>query len=112
MYVKKAKNAGSAVEWRAWADQMIVRNSTNTSALPRKEWPSLVNSITDTDRSWQIGVTQPEENSGDPPLVMVYSIGGFESIGLIIGPETYVEDPPSGQISKIVYPGIYVRVTH
>jgi hypothetical protein len=53
-------------------------------------------------------------DTNGPPLVMLVALGGFESIGVIIGPPSYVEVPPPQypQISKEVYPGIYVRAVH
>ena len=53
-------------------------------------------------------------DSNHTPVVIVATYGGFESIGVIVGPPTYVEasDAVRGLISKQVYPGVYVRESH
>lgn len=45
---------------------------------------------------------------------MLYSLGGFESVGVIIGPPSYIEVASENvpQWSKQIYPGIYVRDVH
>jgi len=101
-----ARNAATAEEWRTWAAQVIERAKTNSSPLPPSEWPQFVHR---TGEGWQIMV-----ETNNPPLVMLVSLGGFESIGLVIGPPAYTEvrTPGTPIISRRVYPGIYVRESH
>ena len=114
--VDRTRRAATAEEWRAWAAQMIERDKTNSTPLPRSEWPEFVRRTATDDRtSWEVSVGRNTDmDTNGPPLVMLVALGGFESIGVIIGPPSYVEVPPPQypQISKEVYPGIYVRAVH
>ena len=101
-----ARTAATAEEWRTWATQVIERAKTNSSPLPPSEWPQFARRI---GEGWELIV-----ETNNPPVVMLVSLGGFESIGLIIGPRSYIEmrTPGGPVISKQVYPGIYVRESH
>ena len=112
--VERTRRAGTAEEWRAWAAQVIERGKTNSAPLPRSEWPEFVRRTTADNRIWQVLVDHTDTNTSSPPLVMLVALGGFESIGVIIGPPAYVEvaPPQYPQISREVYPGIYVREVH
>lgn len=112
--VNRAKAAATEDEWRAWAEQVIERSKTNSTPVPSSEWPAFLGLITSDGRRWKVEVWgHADANTNSPPLVVVVALGGFQSIGIIIGPPTYVEIPPfnTPRISKEVYPGIYVRET-
>ena len=80
--------------------------------VPRSDWPEFVRRTSSDHRAWHVQVCPVATNT--PPLLVLVSLGGFESIGLIIGPSSYVEvaPPTRPQISREVSPGIYVRQTH
>jgi hypothetical protein len=101
-----ARKAGTAEQWHAWAAQVIERSRTNSSLPAEPEWPDFVRRI-------GAGRQLLVETNG-LPLVMLVSFGGFQSIGLVIGPISYVETNAPGVplTSKQVYPGMYVRESH
>lgn len=101
--VDSARRAGTAEQWHAWAAQVVERARTNSSLPGESEWPDFVLRV---GSGRQLLV-----KTNGAPLVMLVSFGGFQSVGLIIGPPSYVETnvPGSSLASKQVYPGIYVR---
>ena len=109
--VERTRQAASAEEWQKWATEVIDRARTNSTPLPLAEWPEFVRH---TGTSWQVVLGQSGEGTNSSPLLMLVALGGFESIGIIIGPPSYVEisDPRLSRTSKRVYPGIYVRIVH
>jgi hypothetical protein len=110
--VDRTRRAATADQWRAWAAQVIERDNTNSTSLPSSEWPEFVRkTVTNDHPSWEVDVRHIDGNTNNPKLVMLVAFGGFQSIGVIIGPPSYVEVPPPNisQKSKQVYPGIYVR---
>jgi hypothetical protein len=112
--VAKSRAAASAEEWRGWAEQVIERNKTNTSAPPYAEWPDFVKAVADDGGAWQVLTFKPSGQT-NVTLVGVVRLGGFQSIGIIVGPATYVEATPPRNVpqsSEEIYPGIYVRETH
>jgi hypothetical protein len=110
--VQRARSVATADEWRSWAAQMTEHAKTNSTPVPRADWPEFVRRTTPDYRAWRVQLQPADTNT--PSLVILVSLGGFESIGLIIGPPSYVEVAPPRypQISEEVYPGIYVRQTH
>ena len=100
----QVKRAGTAEEWRAWAAQMIERSKTNSSEIEWEEMPAFV----------QRGTPGGARGFVSKDVVIVARFGGFESIGVVIGPPSYEEsgDRSRGQMSKQVYLGIYVRESH
>lgn len=112
---KRARQAASASEWRSWAAEVSQRAITNSNELPRSVRPQFVRRFArGDDRQWQLVIDHVERDTNSAPLVMLISPGGFQSIGIIIGPPNYIEVPPTDgfQISREVYPGIYVRETN
>jgi hypothetical protein len=103
---ESARKAGTAEQWHAWAAQVIENSRTNSSLPAESEWPDFVRRV-GAGRQLQV------ETNG-LPLVMLVSFGGFQSIGLVIGPPSYVETNAPGVplTSKQVYPGMYVRGSH
>jgi hypothetical protein len=101
-----ARKAGTAKQWHTWAAQVIEGSRTNSSLPAESEWPDFVRHV-------GAGRQLLVETNGTP-LVMLVSFGGFQSIGLVIGPSSYVETNAPGVpiTSKPVYPGIYVRESH
>jgi len=113
--VARTRSAATADEWRAWASQVVERYKTNSTPLARSEWPGFVSRTANGNRrSWQVILSHGDEVTNSTTLVMLVTIGGFESTGIVIGPPSYVEVAPLhiSQISTQVYPGIYVRQTH
>lgn len=104
--VGSARKAGTAEQWRAWAAEVIERSKTNSSLPVESEWPDFVRRV-------GAGRQLLVETNGIP-LVMLVSFGGFQSVGLVIGPPSYVETNAPGVSlrSEQVYPGIYVRESH
>jgi hypothetical protein len=112
--VAKSRAVASAEEWRGWAEQLIERKKTNTTALPFAEWPGFVKAVANDGRHWEVR-TWPAPGQTNDTFVGLLSPGGFQSIGIIIGPPTYVEPTPEAhvpQTSEEIYPGIYVREVH
>jgi hypothetical protein len=109
--VEKSRAAATEKEWRAWAERVIERSKTNSAYLPSSEWPGFVRSVTDDDRNWHVDVWSAEYEGTNTTFVGLLAIGGFESIGVIIGPARYIEvtAPHDRTIATEVYPGIYVR---
>jgi hypothetical protein len=109
--VDRTRQAASAEEWQKWATQVIDRARTNSTPLPSTEWPEFVRR---TGTSWKVVLGHSGEGTNSSTLLMLVALGGSESIGIIIGPPSYVEvsDPHLSQTSKRVYPGIYVRTVH
>lgn len=109
--VGRTKRAATAEQWRAWAAEVIERDKTNSDPLPFSEWPDFVRRTATTSRPWEVRVFRADTDTNSPELVGLVALGGFQSIGVIIGPQSYVEVPPPQypQTSKLVYPGIYVR---
>jgi hypothetical protein len=108
---RDVRAAASEAQWRAWARKVILRSSTNSAPIPPSDWPAFVHRLAKPPRHWEVRVMK-ENDAG--PLVCVLSPGGFESVGLIIGPPSYIELAPKGipQTSQQIYPGIYVRDVH
>jgi hypothetical protein len=75
----------------------------NASLPPGSEWPDFVRRV-------GAGRQLLVETNGQP-LVMLVSLAGFQSIGLVVGSLSYIESNAPGApfTSKLVYPGIYVR---
>ncbi len=112
--VERARLSGTAEQWREWAAQVIARAETNSAPLGRSEWPKFVRDTANDGRSWHVSVGRSDGDTNGVHLVRLVSIGGFESIGVIIGPPDYVEIAPrqNPQNSTQIYPGIYVREVH
>jgi hypothetical protein len=101
-----ARKAGTAEQWHAWAAQVLETSRTKPSLPAESEWPHFVRRV---GAGRQLLV-----QTNGLPLVMLVSFGGFHSVGLVIGPPSYVETNAPGVplTSKQVYPGIYVRESH
>ena len=101
-----ARKVATAEQWHTWAAQVIERAKTNSSLPAESEWPDFVRRV---GAGRQLLV-----ETNDPPRVMLVSWGGFQSIGLVLGPPSYIETNVPGEpiTSKQVYPGIYVRESH
>lgn len=110
----RTRKAATADAWRAWAAQVVERSRTNSMPPPPAEWPEFVRRTAVGNRTWRVVVSQSGSDTYVTPLVMLISLGGFQSIGVVIGPPEYVEIAPSQypQISRAVYAGIYVREVH
>jgi hypothetical protein len=110
--VDRTRRAATTDQWRTWATQVIERDKTNSTPLPPSDWPEFVRRTVTKDRpSWEVDIRHVDGNTNSPKLVMLVAFGGLQSIGLIIGPPSYVEVPPPQypHKSKQSYPGIYVR---
>lgn len=101
----KVKASGTEAEWHAWAAEMIERSRTNSAPIPRTELPLFVRRATPYGAN---GIVSKGMDSNRTSIVIVATYGGFQSIGVIVGPPTYVEawDATSGLISKQVFPGV------
>jgi len=84
----RARAAATAQEWRTWAAQMIQYASTNSEAVPPQRWPPFVQRCLAGRSTWQV-LVQPATNR--QPVVSLVSLGGFDGIGIDIGPPNYVE---------------------
>jgi hypothetical protein len=89
---------------------MVERSKTNSNPISRNEMPAFVRNGTPAGANGRVALM----DSNSTPLVIVARYGGFESIGVVIGPASYVEtfDRVTGIISKQAYPGVYVRALH
>ena len=98
-------------QWHAWAAHVIERSKTNSDPIPRSEWPDFARRITTTDAvdNWELHVERGDSNTA--PHIMLFSLGGFQSIGVDIGSSSFVksEGPESSVAVKQIYPGVYVR---
>jgi len=88
---------------------MIERSRTNSGRIPRTEMPLFVRQATPEGAD---GIVSPAMDSNETELVIIANIGGFESIGVIVGPPGYVEQSGFGCVSKQIFPGVYVRAKH
>lgn len=107
----RVRSAGNAEQWHAWGSQVVERWRTNSNPITKREMPEFVQRGTPDGAQAVVG------GGMDPlrtPVVIVASFGGFESLGVIVGPPAYVEvgDGSRGLISRQVFPGVYVRESH
>ena len=110
--VDRARRAGTEKQWREWAAQVAARAATNSAPFGLSECPEFVRGTATENRSWHVSAGHDDGDGHGPYLVRLVSLGGFESIGVIIGPPDYVELAPPHQTSTEAYPGIYVREVH
>ena len=102
--VSQVKNAAPALQWQAWAVQVLERAKTNSSPVPRSEWPAFIASITPPCTEWQLFTGR----NGSTSNISLVSLGGFGSFGIDIGPASFVEPTRPDEHCEQVYPGIYV----
>lgn len=89
-------------ELRAWAAQVTPRYGTSMTPLLESDRPAFLARAALAHRAWSVV-------SGPDGLVQLISPGGFEGIGLVIGPEGYRETSRERSSSHMIYDGIYVR---
>src|SRR5256885_858666 len=78
-----------AEEWHRWAAEVIERSKTNSTPIPRSEFPAFVRRITQKipATNWQLAVQPADSNRA--PYVCSYSLGGFQSIGVDVGSASF-----------------------
>ena len=99
-------------QWHAWAANVIDYTRTNGGVLPRSQWPQCVrDAVAGQDVLWNV-LVMTNELTGTP-YVWLDSPGGFESIGVLVGSESFVPpSPPPPTHTEKVYPGVYLQRTH
>jgi hypothetical protein len=98
-------------QWHAWAALVIERSRTNSAPMPPSQWPPFARRLTTVDASdnWELDVNPGGSNVA--PHIMLFSLGGFESIGVDVGSPSFVEseEPDSRIVVEQIYPGVYAR---
>src|SRR5262249_41296535 len=100
-----------AEEWHKWAEQVLKRAKTNSTPIPKSEFPAFVRRITERvpATNWQLAIQTADSNR--QPYVCLYSLGGFQSIGVDFGSSSFTETnaPKATYRITLIYPGVYVR---
>lgn len=94
-------------QWRSWAAHVIDYSRTNGGILPQKHWPKCVLDIVAGQNPWYVHVLTNEMDR--TPYIWLDCPGGFQSIGMLVGSESFVPppQPPTAHIDKI-YDGVYL----
>lgn len=97
-----------AADWHMWAAQVIERSKTNSTPIPKSEFPAFVRRIPEKipATNWQLDI----QTNDAEPYVCLYSLGGFQSISLDVGSPSFTETnhPQSSYRVTAIDPGIYV----
>jgi hypothetical protein len=100
----QAKKAATAQQWHAWAAEMLARSKTNSTPLPRSQWPAFIQQIKAPCTDWQLVTGR----NGSTSNISLVSLGGFCSYGIDVGDSTFIEPPNPNEHRTKVHPGVYV----
>lgn len=100
----QASKAATAEQWHAWAADVLAHSKTNSSPIPRSEWPVFIKRLRAPCTEWQLVTGR----NGSTSNISLVSFGGFYSIGIDVGGPTFVEPQNPNERSTKVYPGVYV----